>query len=140
MQLRAMQLCAMYRDFLQPRKGFNGSADLFHTKYHFHRHRKSIIFLKTKTPKPLRVFGLFCACLPLLTAAPVQTRQCAKKPRLSPRLLVGRDDKIRTCDPLHPMQVRYRAALHPDVFLFSGICDTFCRRHGIGSPVKGLQN
>jgi len=26
------------------------------------------------------------------------------------------------------------------VFLFSGICDTFCRRHGIGSPVKGLQN
>jgi hypothetical protein len=54
--------------------------------------------------------------------------------------LLSRDDKIRTCDPLHPMQVRYRAALHPDVFLFSGICDTFCRRHGIGSPVKGLQN
>ncbi len=53
--------------------------------------------------------------------------------------VIGRDDKIRTCDPLHPMQVRYRAALHPDVFLFSGICDTFCRRHGIGSPVKGLQ-
>jgi hypothetical protein len=29
-------------------------------------------------------------------------------------LLVSRDDKIRTCDPLHPMQVRYRAALRPE--------------------------
>ena len=28
--------------------------------------------------------------------------------------LVRRDDKIRTCDPLHPMQVRYRAALRPE--------------------------
>ena len=27
--------------------------------------------------------------------------------------LVGRDDWIRTSDPLHPMQVRYRAALRP---------------------------
>jgi len=26
----------------------------------------------------------------------------------------GRGDKIRTCDPLHPMQVRYQAALRPD--------------------------
>ena len=26
----------------------------------------------------------------------------------------SRDDKIRTCDPLHPMQVRYRAALRPE--------------------------
>ena len=29
--------------------------------------------------------------------------------------LVRRDDKIRTCDPLHPMQVRYRAALRPEL-------------------------
>jgi hypothetical protein len=28
--------------------------------------------------------------------------------------LYGRDDVIRTHDPLHPMQVRYRAALRPD--------------------------
>jgi hypothetical protein len=28
--------------------------------------------------------------------------------------LLFRDDKIRTCDPLHPMQVRYRAALRPE--------------------------
>src|SRR6201991_763746 len=28
----------------------------------------------------------------------------------------GRDDKIRTCDPLHPMQVRYRAALRPEFY------------------------
>jgi hypothetical protein len=26
----------------------------------------------------------------------------------------GRDDWIRTSDPLHPMQVRYRAALRPE--------------------------
>ena len=30
-------------------------------------------------------------------------------------ILLGRDGEIRTHDPLHPMQVRYRAALHPDV-------------------------
>ena len=28
--------------------------------------------------------------------------------------LIGRGDKIRTCDPLHPMQVRYQAAPRPD--------------------------
>ena len=26
----------------------------------------------------------------------------------------GRGDRIRTCDPLHPMQVLYQAELHPD--------------------------
>ena len=26
----------------------------------------------------------------------------------------GRGEKIRTSDPLHPMQVRYQAALRPD--------------------------
>ncbi len=30
--------------------------------------------------------------------------------------LIRRDDKIRTCDPLHPMQVRYRAALRPELY------------------------
>src|SRR5260370_41495610 len=28
--------------------------------------------------------------------------------------VIGRGDKIRTCDPLHPMQVRYQAAPRPD--------------------------
>ena len=28
--------------------------------------------------------------------------------------LYGRGEKIRTSDPLHPMQVRYQAALRPD--------------------------
>ena len=28
--------------------------------------------------------------------------------------VAGRGDRIRTCDPLHPMQVRYQAALLPD--------------------------
>ncbi len=32
----------------------------------------------------------------------------------SPRLLNGRSGGIRTRDPLHPMQVRYQAALHPE--------------------------
>ena len=31
--------------------------------------------------------------------------------------LVGRDGEIRTHDPLHPMQVRYLAALHPEMFV-----------------------
>ena len=26
----------------------------------------------------------------------------------------GRVDRIRTCDPLHPMQVRYQTALQPE--------------------------
>ena len=28
---------------------------------------------------------------------------------------IGRDDWIRTSDHLHPMQMRYQAALHPDI-------------------------
>lgn len=31
-----------------------------------------------------------------------------------PVILFGRDGVIRTLDPLHPMQVRYQAALRPD--------------------------
>jgi hypothetical protein len=33
---------------------------------------------------------------------------------LNAREKFGRGDKIRTCDPLHPMQVRYQAAPRPD--------------------------
>ncbi len=29
-------------------------------------------------------------------------------------VLIGRDERIRTSDHLHPMQVRYQAALHPE--------------------------
>ncbi len=35
----------------------------------------------------------------------------------------GRDEKIRTSDPLNPIQVRYQAALHPDPD--SNLCHTF---------------
>ncbi len=35
------------------------------------------------------------------------------KPATRAGFKISRDDKIRTCDPLHPMQVRYRAALRP---------------------------
>ncbi len=37
-----------------------------------------------------------------------------KKPALAGFLISGRGGGIRTRDPLHPMQVRYQAALHPD--------------------------
>jgi hypothetical protein len=37
-----------------------------------------------------------------------------KTPGFRQGLVVRRDDWIRTSDPLHPMQVRYRAALHPE--------------------------
>ena len=38
------------------------------------------------------------------------------RPQLSLRAsIAGRGDWIRTSDHLHPMQVRYRAALHPDL-------------------------
>ena len=29
-------------------------------------------------------------------------------------IFIGRNGRIRTFDPLHPMQVRYQAALRPD--------------------------
>ncbi|CAD5379403.1 hypothetical protein OF001_U60029 [Pseudomonas sp. OF001] len=34
--------------------------------------------------------------------------------------IFGRDGVIRTLDPLHPMQVRYQAALRPEVFPYAG--------------------
>ena len=40
-----------------------------------------------------------------------------KKGRIAPASSLefdGRGEKIRTSDPLHPMQVRYQAALRPD--------------------------
>jgi hypothetical protein len=33
--------------------------------------------------------------------------------------LIGRDGVIRTHDPLHPMQVRYQAALRPEYYLMN---------------------
>ena len=45
----------------------------------------------------------------------------SKAPDFSEALiLLGRDGEIRTHDPLHPMQVRYRAALHPDLVIWLG--------------------
>ena len=40
------------------------------------------------------------------------------------RRLFGRDGGIRTRDPLHPMQVRYQAALRPEEADFSMIQGT----------------
>ncbi len=50
-----------------------------------------------------------------------------KSQTLCVRLFIGRDGEIRTHDPLHPMQVRYRAALHPDKMRLNG------SKHGNGS-------
>ncbi len=36
------------------------------------------------------------------------------KPKMGEWKQFGRDGVIRTHDPLHPMQVRYQAALRPD--------------------------
>ncbi len=50
----------------------------------------------------------------------MRVRHLGLGPRMGPRRLhrhhvsIGRGDKIRTCDPLHPMQVRYQAAPRPD--------------------------
>ena len=38
--------------------------------------------------------------------------------------LYGRGDRIRTCDPLHPMQVLYQAELHPDDMCDDNIINT----------------
>ena len=37
-----------------------------------------------------------------------------KAPHVNYRVKTGRDDWIRTSDPLTPSQVRYQAAPHPD--------------------------
>ena len=36
------------------------------------------------------------------------------RPSCIPFVFFGRGEKIRTSDPLHPMQVRYQAALRPE--------------------------
>ena len=44
----------------------------------------------------------------------VQERKGEKSNLLKYKYFFGRDGVIRTLDPLHPMQVRYQAALRPD--------------------------
>ena len=43
--------------------------------------------------------------------------ELTKKEPLLRFFLNGRDDTIRTCDPLVPSEVRYQTALHPDIQL-----------------------
>ena len=74
MQLRAMQLCAMYRDFLQPRMGLNGIADLTNTKYLIHKHTQSHIIIMAFSR--CASLGFFAHCLRLQPAAPEKTRLC----------------------------------------------------------------
>ena len=65
-------------------------------------------------PAPAKADVVFFVCSLLQTSL---QRYQTKKPPLSRRLLLCRDDWIRTSDPLHPMQVRYRAALRPALCL-----------------------
>ena len=41
-------------------------------------------------------------------------------------LFYGRDDRIRTCDPLVPSEVRYQAALHPEMFSYRYFRNFIC--------------
>ena len=41
--------------------------------------------------------------------------------------ITGRGDKIRTCDPLYPKQVRYQAAPLPDAAKRIGSVPTLCK-------------
>src|SRR5687767_1147593 len=45
----------------------------------------------------------------------LQRQRHAGRLRLQLFEKIGRDDRIRTCDPLTPSQVRYQAALHPEI-------------------------
>jgi hypothetical protein len=66
--------------------------------------------------------------------------------------LFGRGERIRTSDPLHPMQVRYQAALRPDegeiitevyvmsprkAYSFASICILQKKQTALPSFIKG---
>ncbi len=49
----------------------------------------------------------------------------ATKPKNKMRRVYGRGDWIRTSGPLHPMQVRYQAAPHPEGRNHT-LCEAYC--------------
>ena len=67
-------------------------------------------YTKSPIPTPSRSFCFVVRFCEQVRTAPEQNKTRSYRCGL----LVSRDDKIRTCDPLHPMQVRYRAALRPE--------------------------
>ena len=54
--------------------------------------------------------------------------------RCAQLLMNGRGDRIRTCDPLLPKQMRYQAALLPDTLTPLGTPRRSCKRE-----VRGVQ-
>ena len=44
----------------------------------------------------------------------------------SGRNFIGRGERIRTSDPVHPMHVRYQAALRPDEFAIIAAALSIC--------------
>ena len=54
------------------------------------------------------------ACEAISTSAKKNSLEAEAAKLLILKAINGRDGGIRTRDPLHPMQVRYQAALRPD--------------------------
>ena len=70
----------------------------------------------------------------------VRIRHIKKARRYALGFLFGRDGEIRTHDPLHPMQVRYRAALHPDFLRWLPNKIPVNGRMGTGHPLRDGKN
>ena len=84
----------------------------------------------------MRLIGLFSAgLLKLRLDSPHK-----KARRYALGFLFGRDGEIRTHDPLHPMQVRYRAALHPDFLRWLPNKIPVNGRMGTGLPLRDGKN
>ena len=66
-------------------------------------------------PEQLRRLRVPEPCSPKV-AANISDKKKGRSARLQPVFLFinGRRERIRTFDPLHPMQVRYQAAPHAD--------------------------
>ena len=91
---------------------------------------------KSKPIAAVRLIGLFSArLLKLRLDSPHK-----KSPTLCVGLFFGRDGEIRTHDPLHPMQVRYRAALHPDFLRWLPNKIPVNGRMGTGHPLRDGKN
>ena len=91
---------------------------------------------KSKPITSMRLNGLFSAGSLKLRFDSLHK----KARRYALGFLFGRDGEIRTHDPLHPMQVRYRAALHPDFLRWLPNKIPVNGRMGTGHPLRDGKN
>ena len=61
-----------------------------------------------------RAYSTHAALYPILYPRGKNARFVRTPIWLETACVIGRGEMIRTSDPLHPMQVRYQAALRPD--------------------------